>query len=67
METRPIISGNFANQPAIKLHKIKIDSKKLINAQEIENRGFFIGLPTKKLDNKNVELLSKLLLKIDSI
>lgn len=67
VETRPIISGNFANQPAIKLHKIKIDSKKLINAQEIENRGFFIGLPTKKLDNKNVELLSKLLLKIDSI
>ena len=67
VETRPIISGNFANQPAIKLHKIKIDSEKLINAQEIENRGFFIGLPTKKLDNKNVELLSKLLLKIDSI
>lgn len=67
VETRPIISGNFANQPAIKLHKIKIDSKKLINAQEIENRGFFIGIPTKKLDNKNVELLSKLLLKIDSI
>ena len=67
VETRPIISGNFANQPAIKLHKIKIDSKKIINAQEIENRGFFIGLPTKKLDNKNVELLSKLLLKIDSI
>ncbi len=67
IETRPIISGNFANQPAIKLHKIKIDKRKLVNAQEIENRGFFIGLPTKKLDNKSVNILSKLLLKINKI
>jgi len=67
VETRPIISGNFGNQPAIKLLKIKIETKKLVNAQEIDDRGFFIGLPTHKLNNKNIDKLSKLLLKIDSI
>ena len=67
VETRPIISGNFANQPAIKLLNIKIRSRNLINSQEIDDRGFFIGLPTKKLSKENINRLSKLLLKIDSI
>jgi len=67
VDTRPIISGNFANQPAIKLLKIKIDKKKLINSQEIDNRGFFIGLPTRKLNKKIINKLSKLLLSINNI
>ena len=67
VDTRPIISGNFANQPAIKLLKIKIVKKTLTNSQEIDNRGFFIGLPTKKLNNKTVNKLSKLLLNIKNI
>ena len=67
IETRPIISGNFANQPAIKLLKIRINKKELVNSQEIENRGFFIGLPTKKLSHKIINKLSKLLLNIDNI
>ena len=67
VETRPIISGNFANQPAIKLLNKKIDAKKFFNAQEIDKRGFFIGLPTKRLNNGNIIKLSKLLLKIDSV
>jgi CDP-4-dehydro-6-deoxyglucose reductase, E1 len=67
VDTRPIISGNFANQPAIKLLKIKIDKKKLINSQEIDNRGFFIGLPTRKLNKKIINKLSKLLLNINNI
>ena len=46
IETRPIISGNFLNQPCIKLYKLKKRSK-ISGSQEIENRGFFIGLPTK--------------------
>ena len=62
-----IISGNFANQPAIKLLKIKVDKKKLTNSQEIESRGFFIGLPTKKLNYKVVNKLSRLLLNISNI
>ena len=67
IETRPIISGNFANQPAIKLLKIKVDKKKLVNSQEIDSRGFFLGLPTKKLNNKTINKLSKLLLNINNI
>ena len=44
------ISGNFANQPAIKNITLNI-KKDLKNSQEIEDRGFFIGLPTKILDS----------------
>ena len=48
IETRPIISGNFLNQPAIDLFNLNPKKKKLKNAQNIEERGFFIGIDTKK-------------------
>ncbi len=64
VETRPIISGNFINQPAIKLYNIKFDLKKLYNSDQIDKRGFFIGLPTTKLSIKEIKTLSELLLKI---
>ena len=67
VETRPIISGNFVNQSSVKLHKIKFNLKKLKNAQEIEKRGFFIGLPTKPLSTKTIKRLSNLLLRITDI
>ena len=67
VETRPIISGNFVNQPSVKLHKIKFNLRKLKNAQEIEKRGFFIGLPTKLLSTKIIKRLSNLLLHITNI
>ena len=53
IETRPIISGNFLNQPCIKLYKLKKKGQKFRGSQEIENRGFFIGLPTKKITKEN--------------
>ena len=62
VETRPIISGNFVNQPCIKLYKIKYNKKYLKNSQEIERRGFFIGLPTKPLNNNFVKRLVNILL-----
>ena len=64
IETRPIISGNFANQPAMKLYKIKFDNKKLINSNIIDKRGFFIGLPTKKMKQKTLDKISELLLSV---
>ena len=67
VETRPIISGNFANQASVKIHKIKFNLRKLKNAQEIEKRGFFIGLPTKPLSTKIIKRLSNLLLHITNI
>ena len=67
VETRPIISGNFANQPAIKLYKLNFNSKELINSNEIDKRGFFIGLPTTKLSKNEIDKLGKILLKISEI
>ena len=62
IETRPIISGNFINQPAIKLHKLKFNKNNFKNSQEIEDRGFFIGLPTKKIKITDLKKLADCLL-----
>ena len=67
VETRPIISGNFVNQPAIKLYNINFNKNKLINSNQIDKRGFFIGLPTIKLSNKKIKILTELLLRISYI
>ena len=67
IETRPIISGNFLNQPCIKLYKLKKKGQKFRGSQEIENRGFFIGLPTKKITKEKLDYLIKNLFKIDEI
>jgi CDP-6-deoxy-D-xylo-4-hexulose-3-dehydrase len=66
LETRPIISGNFANQPAIKLYDIKYNKYDLKNSTEIDERGFFIGLPTVKLNQKKLDKISDLLLSISN-
>lgn len=52
IETRPIISGNFINQPAIKLFKLNKKKVKLKNCQDVEERGFFIGINSLKTDKK---------------
>ena len=66
VETRPIISGNFANQPAIKKYNIKYKRNELKNSQEIEDRGFFIGLPTKILDRSKINKITNLLLNVNN-
>lgn len=50
IETRPIISGNFAKQPAIKKY-LKTIKYKLPNADLINEYGFFIGIPFNKMSN----------------
>lgn len=50
IETRPIISGNFAKQKSVILYKIK--SSKLTNADLIDKSSFFIGIHNKKLSFK---------------
>lgn len=50
IETRPIISGNFLKQPSIKKYKL-INNQKFSNSDIVNERGFFIGLPSKKLNN----------------
>jgi CDP-4-dehydro-6-deoxyglucose reductase, E1 len=64
IETRPIISGNFLNQPCVKLYNLEGNPKNYKNAQEVEERGFFIGLHTDPITQKELNLLIKNLLKI---
>ena len=64
IENRPIISGNFLNQPASKLYNFKYNRNDFRNANEIEKRGFFIGLHTNKIKTYEVNRLVKYLLNI---
>ena len=52
IDTRPIISGNFARQPAIKKYKILKKGMSFPNADYVSDLGFFIGLPTKVISFK---------------
>ena len=67
IETRPIISGNFLNQPSIKLYKLNQKRELFKNAQEIEDRGFFIGLHTEQIKQIEVNFLTNKLLKINQL
>ena len=67
IETRPIVSGNFMNQPVIKKFRLNKGNKKFFNAQFIEDNGFFIGLHTKKISNQKLNLLISSLFEIDKI
>ena len=67
IETRPIISGNFLNQPSVKLYKLNPNKKKFNGAQEIENRGFFIGIHVTRITDKELNLLENKFLKITEI
>ena len=67
IETRPIISGNFANQPAAKLYKLCKKNEKFENAQKVQELGFLIGLHTKKLSKNNLDLIHDSFFMIDNI
>ena len=60
IDTRPLISGNFAKQPAIKLYKLKINND-LKNADFIDRNSFFIGLHNTKTSMKTVQFIKKAL------
>ncbi len=67
IESRPILSGNFLNQPATKIYNLNSKNMKFKNADDVEKRGFFIGLHTTKISKKNLKFLTKNLLKIGKI
>ncbi len=63
IENRPIVSGNFLNQPAVKLYNLK--NKDIFeNAEIIEKKGFFIGLHIKKISNSVAKFLADKMLEI---
>ena len=59
VETRPIISGNFAKQPAAKKYNL-VNKDKFPNTDEVYNNSFFIGLPTISIKSKTLKLLEKI-------
>ena len=67
IETRPIISGNFANQPAAKLYKLCKMNEKFENSQKVQELGFLIGLHTKKISKSNLKLIHDAFFMIDQI
>lgn len=67
IENGPVISGNFLKQPSVSLYKLDNKKYNLTGAEEIERRGFFIGIHTKKISNKELNYLEKKLLSIDKI
>jgi len=67
IETRPIISGNFLNQPSVKLYKLNKTKKNFKGAQEIENRGFFIGIHISPISKKKLTFIKNKLLTINEI
>ena len=67
IENRPILSGNFTNQPATKLYNLNKKKLSYVNAQKVEDLGFFIGLHTKRISNKTTEYIAKNLLNISDM
>ena len=65
LQTRPVISGNFAKQPSAKLYKLNNNNKKFPEAEKVQKLGFVIGLPTKKIDKKKLNFITRTLLSID--
>ena len=67
VENRPIISGNFLNQPCSKLYNLNPKNIKFYNAQDVEDRGFFIGIHTNPITYRQLFLIEKVMLNIDQL
>jgi len=62
VENRPIVSGNFARQPALKLFGINVDPSTFPGAELINRAGFFVGLHTEPLNPDMVNSLVEILM-----
>ncbi len=54
IDTRPIVSGNMALQPAVKMFNIDLSMGPFVGAQVIHEKGFFIGCHSKPLDDERI-------------
>ena len=64
IDTRPIISGNMALQPAIKHFNVDLSLGPFEGAQAIHDRGFFIGCHCKTLDDDRIHGLVTAILEV---
>jgi len=54
IDTRPIISGNMALQPAIRNFNVDLSMGPFVGAQVIHETGFFVGCHSKPLDDERI-------------
>ena len=57
IDTRPIVSGNMAVQPAVKLFNVDLSMGPFTGAQVVHDRGIFIGCHSKLLSRERIDLL----------
>ena len=67
LETRPIISGSFVNQPSSKLYNLNPSNKKFRGAQEIQDLGFVIGIHIRDIKVSQLKFIAETLFSIDKI
>jgi CDP-6-deoxy-D-xylo-4-hexulose-3-dehydrase len=65
IENRPIVSGNFARQPALATLGLNLKPESFIGAEKIHQQGFFIGLRTQAVDQVRIRRLVDSLLDFD--
>ena len=65
LQTRPVISGSFVNQPATSLYKLNPKKIRFKGAEKIEKLGFVIGLHTTKISNIEINFIKDCLFLID--
>ena len=65
VENRPIVSGNFVRQPALKLHGLECDPLAYPQAEVVSHRGFFIGIHTERIDDEMLDRVAGIMLGYD--
>lgn len=65
IENRPIISGNFVHQPAIKTLGLSVDPNGYPGSDELGTCGFFIGVHTYRLSDAQISYLADTMLAFD--
>ncbi len=64
IHTRPIISGNFLEQPVMKKMPIAFKHKYLPSSKYVHKAGLFIGLPSNRISEKKANKIAKTIEKI---
>lgn len=62
IDTRPIVSGNMALQPAVKLFDVDQSLGPFTGAQQIHDRGVFVGVHAKPITRDRIEWLADTIL-----
>lgn len=63
VDTRPIVSGNMALQPAVKHFKVELGMGPFTGAQRVHDRGLFIGCHARPIEQGVVDRLVDLVLR----